>query len=252
MKPALAGLRVWCTRPGRPGERSCWRLHQLGAEVRHAPTLRIEAVGPETEVAATISGRAGEIVVGLTSPTSTENFVAACGAARPDGAAWPVVAVGKRTALRARELGLDVLDTAPRATAVDLAPVLARASAAALVLLPGSNLRRGELAAALRSAGREVLELQVQQTLPLEGLPEAVADALDQVDLVVAYSPSALGFVETLEGAALEALRRIPVAVMGPTTGERARSLGLDVVVEPPDPDEDQLFGMICRWYQRD
>lgn len=250
MRAVLDGLRVWCTRPGRAGERSCWRLHELGASVRHAPTLSIEAIEPDEATLARLEERAADVVVGLTSPTSCTNFVTACGASRPDGVPWPAVAVGRRTALRARELGLEVLGTAPRATASDLAPALTAASRAPLVLLPGSNLRRAGLADDLRAAGREVLELMVQETRPLSGLPETVRDALGELDLLVAYSPSALAFVESLDADERMALGHVGVAVMGPTTGGRARALGLRVVVEPEDPDEDHLIGQICRWYQ--
>ena len=136
-------MRAWCTRPGRAGERSCWRLHELGAELVHAPTVSIEPRDPDAETLAMIRSRSSELVVGLTSPTSTENFVAACTVVRPDGTPWPVVAVGRRTALRAQDFGLDVVGVSPRATARDLGPALLRFSSAPVVLLPGSNLRRG-------------------------------------------------------------------------------------------------------------
>jgi uroporphyrinogen-III synthase len=216
----------------------------------HAPTVSIEARIPDTEMIATIRSRASELVVGLTSPTSTENFVGACTALRPDGTAWPVVAVGRRTALCAQDLGLDVVGVAPRATAGDLGPALLQFSSAPVVLLPGSSLRRADLASDLRDAGREVIELLVQNTTPVEGIPEAASAALAEFDILVAFSPSALSFVDGLEPARRESVQRIPVAAMGPTTGAQARALGLQVVVEPTEPHEDQLMGLICRWWE--
>ena len=245
----LKGMRVWCTRPGRAGERSCWRLHELGAELIHEPTVSIEPRVPDAETLAAIHARSAEIVVGLTSPTSTENFVAACTALRPDGTAWPVVAVGQRTGLLARDLGLDLVGVAPRATASDLGPEMLKASAAPVVLLPGSNLRRADLAGELRDAGREVIELLVQETHPVNQLSGLVLESLGELDVLVAFSPSALAFVDALDPSRRELVQRIPVAAMGPTTGDRARELGLEVVVEPTDPHEDRMMGLICQWW---
>jgi uroporphyrinogen-III synthase len=247
----LRGLRIWCTRPGRAGERSCGKLYELGARVRQAATVTIEPVVPDAATLATIRDRASELVLGLTSPTSTENFVSVCGATRPDGTPWRAVAVGKRTAIRARDLGLEVIDVAPRATAQDLAPILARASETSAVLVPGSNLRRAALGDALRQSDREVIELQVQETRPLKGLPPGLIRPAEEFDLLIAYSPSALGFIESLDATTRESVLSIPVAVMGPTTGHSARELGLEVVIEPEDPDEDRLIGLVCGWYQR-
>ena len=248
MNRPLEGTHIWCTRPGRAGERSCRRLHDSGARITHAPTLRIEPRVPDDKQVSAILAQADHLVVALTSPTSVENFVAAIGASRPDGSPWPVAAVGERTALRARELGLEVLLTSPRSTAADFGPALLASTGSPAVLLPGSNLRREELAVTLRAAGREVIELVVQETRPVAGLPPGVADQLEAVDLIVAYSPSALGFVESLDAGLLEAVSAIPFAVMGPTTGARAQELGLSIAVQPDDPHEDQLFDLICRW----
>jgi uroporphyrinogen-III synthase len=249
MMQRLKGMMVWCTRPGRAGERSCWRLHELGAELIHAPTVIIEPRVPDAETLDPIRTRSAEMVVGLTSPTNTENFVAACTELRSDGTAWPVVAVGQRTALRAKELGLDLVGMAPRATASDLGPALLAASAAPVVLVPGSNMRRGDLAAPLRDAGREVIELLVQKTRPVDRIPELASEAIGELDALVAFSPSALTFVDSLDPVRRELVQRIPVAVMGPTTGDRARALGLKVVVQPTDPHEDQMLGLICQWW---
>jgi uroporphyrinogen-III synthase len=225
-------------------------LHELGAELIHAPTVSIEASVPDAETLAAIHSRSSELVVGLTSPTSTENFVGACTAVRPDGTAWPVVAVGRRTALCAQDLGLDVVGVAPRATASDLGPALLQFSAAPVVLLPGSNLRRADLALGLRDAGREVIELLVQNTIPVEEIPEAASAGLGEFDILVAFSPSALSFMDGLDGPRRELVQRIPVAAMGPTTGAQARAFGLEVVVQPADPHEDQLMGLICQWWE--
>jgi uroporphyrinogen-III synthase len=159
-----------------------------------------------------------------------------------------VVAVGQKTAIPAKELGMEVLEVAPRATARDLVPCVLAADPAEVVVVPGSNLRRPELAEGLREQGRSVLELQVHETVAIEGLPPGLPGRLEGIDLLVAYSPSALAFVRSLADPDRQAVLAIPVAVMGSTTGAEARSLGLDVAVEPDAPHEDQLIGLICRW----
>ena len=248
MRRPLEGTTIWCTRPGRAGERSCARLHDLGATIHHVSTVRIEPVVPAAERLAEVHRAAGDAVVALTSPSSATNFVGAVGPTRPDGVPWPVVAVGQKTAIHAKGLGLDLIATSPRSTARDLVPVVLDASDAPVVVVPGSNLRRRELADGLRAGGRGVLELTVQETIPLEGLPDGLPDDLTSIDVIVAYSPSALGFVRAIEEPVRSSVLAVPAAVMGPTTGEAARELGFRVAVEPADPDEDRLIGMICRW----
>jgi len=245
---ALEGTIVWCTRPGRAGERSCYRFYELGATVHHAPTVRINPAVPPAEDLAALHQSAPDCVVALTSPTSAGNFFGAVGALRPDGTPWPVVAVGQKTAIKARGLGFDLLATAARATARDLVPCVLESSDASVVVVPGSNLRRPELASDLRENGRKVLELLVQETVPLEGIPPELPGDHSAIDLLVAYSPSALGFVRTLTESEQASIQAIPVAAMGPTTAAEARALGLTVAIEPAEPHEDHLIGMVCRW----
>jgi uroporphyrinogen-III synthase len=223
----------------------------MGARVYPAPTLSIEPVEPDSSELDAIRDQAPSIVVGLTSPTSTHNFVAVLGAHRPDARPWPVIAVGDRTAELARELGLEVLAVAPRATAEELGPAILRASVAEEILLPGSNLRRAGLAATLREAGRRVTELRVQTTRPLTGIPDRVREPLEagEVDLLLAYSPSALEFVKALSPADRDLVQGLPTAVMGQTTGERGRELGLRIVVEPEHPHQDELARRVVAWW---
>jgi uroporphyrinogen III methyltransferase/synthase len=214
----------------------------------HAPTVCIEARVPDREEISAIRERADHLLVALTSPSSAENFVAAFGPKRPQGFPWAVAVVGERTGLRARELGLEVILTSPRATAADFGPVLLESTEFPVLLLPGSNLHREHLASTLRAGGREVIEVVVQETRPFNGLPKGVQGHLDEIGLAVAYSPSALGFVESLEARPRELVSRIPFAVMGPTTGDRARELGLKVEIEPENPHEDRLIELVLSW----
>ena len=106
MRP-LEGRTIWCTRPGRAGERSCFRLHELGATIHHAPTVRICPVVPDAEDLAELHRVAAGCVVALTSPRGALHFVEAVGPQRPDGQPWPAVAVGQKTAIQAKELGFE-------------------------------------------------------------------------------------------------------------------------------------------------
>jgi uroporphyrinogen-III synthase len=246
----LEGRTIWCTRPGRAGERSCFRLHELGATIHHAPTVRICPVVPDAEDLAELHRVAAGCVVALTSPRGALHFVEAVGPQRPDGQPWPAVAVGQKTAIQAKELGFEVLGVAPRATARDLVPSVLAADPAEVVVVPGSNLRRPELADGLRDRGRRVLELQVHETVSIDGLPSGLPPRLQVIDLLVAYSPSALAFVRSLGEQDRQDVLAIPVAVMGSTTGAEARALGLEVAVEPDTPHEDHLIGLIRRWLE--
>lgn len=242
----LAGLGIWCTRPGISGARSAEAFTDLGADVVLAPTLRIDPVAADNSAAL---AAAPDAIVALTSPNTVANFVRVCAARRPDGQPWPVYAIGVRTAASARECGLQVVGIAPRATAADFGPALLAATPQRVVLLPGSDRRSPALGALLRVGGREVVELEVQRTVPSAGFPAAVTAAWSGLQLIVAYSPSALAFAETLDDAGRARLCTLPVAALGPTTAARARQLNLPVVVEPAYPGESGLLGSISEWW---
>lgn len=254
MSLPLDGLRVWITRPEPALSPSviAWRRH--GATVVGAPTVEVRACDPlahETEALIAALERHAEALVVLPSPRAADHFARAFGAMDAQGRVWRVAVLGEATARRARAAGLEPILTASRALGAVLAREIVAACAPALVLLPSSDRRRPELGAALRSAGVEVVDLTVHRTLPVASLPAAARQALTTtgLDLLTAYSPSALGFCQSLDATGTALLREVAVAALGPTTAAAARDLGLRVAIEPDDPSEEALLAATAAWW---
>jgi uroporphyrinogen-III synthase len=250
----LAGLRVWLTRaePEITTSARVWR--RSGAEVIASPTVEFRFRDPdegERAALAAAAERAESCVVAMVSPRAAEHFVRAFGEQDARGRIWRVAAVGRATAARAVELGLDLRRTAKRALGSVLAEEIVRL-APTTVVLPSSDRRRPEIGQALRSAGIDVLDLVVHRTEPVDALPPGLRELLAAggVDLITAYSPSALEFVGVIAAAERNAVGRMAIAALGPTTAQRARALGLRVVAAPDHPGEDALIDEVARWWR--
>lgn len=252
----LDGLRVWITRPepALADSAQVWQRH--GAVVLALPTLEIQACAPtpeeQAELARALDEFDGALVV-LPSPRATDHFVRALGALDARGRPWAAAALGVATAERARVLGLELRLVSSRALGAVLAEEIVHGLDPRLVLLPSSDRRRPELGDALRAAAVRVVDLTVHHTVPIRTWPADVPGALadHEIDLMVAYSPSALAFVEHLDPAARAAVMALPTACLGSTTAATARELGFTVVARPEDPGEDALLAAVARWWSR-
>jgi uroporphyrinogen-III synthase len=155
---------------------------------------------------------------------------------------WPpqsrCAAVGDRTAHELQALGWMPECVAEDGTARGLLACLsAQGVFGARVLFPCSAIAEPTLSEGLTRAGARVEVLHVYTTVTAwaeapEKLPFLARDlkaALDQGCTVTVASPSAVRALVDLAAAAgsLDALRRSPVAALGPTTGAAARAVGL-------------------------
>lgn len=234
---------VAVTRDERADDGFSRMLVTLGAACLPLQTIAIRPArdaGPLTEALEALD-RADWIVF-----TSAHAVDATCG-----HAAWQrswrrrpgrtrVAAVGKATAARLAERGVDV----------DLRPAIASAAGlvAALderagglrgrrVIWPRSDVARRELPDALAAAGATVIEPPAYRTVAVR--PRGLAAFLrglesGDVDAVAFLSPSsALGLAAALPGSTLAPLRgRTLVASIGPTTSAALAGLGAPADVE--------------------
>lgn len=253
----LAGLRVWITRPLPTAERSADAWRAWGADAVAVPTVRLrpvpldpevlrrlrEELSPAWKLVLTSANAAESLLRSLDDEPSLARILRRC----------PAHAVGPATASRARELGLRVVQVAPRAVGADLAAaLLAAGEARGAVLLPGSDVRGLDVETALREAGAEVVACTVYRNEPIPRLPASAERDLveDRVDLIAFYSPSGLrGFLAAAAVIVDDAAARCPVAVLGPTTREAARVAGCQVVAEPASPGEPALLEAVARWW---
>jgi len=240
--PPLAGLSVWLTRPEPHDVKSARAWRSLGADVQCVPTLRIEARPPDEDDVARVDALSDSWIV-LPSPRAAQNLAAHFDAFSASLDTWPTAVVGEATADAAREAGFDVRHVAERATGADLAEALVADESVRSVLLASSDRRREEIGDALRAAGRTVVDLVVHWTLPRVAAPGR------PFGCIALYSPSALGFLDELDPAAVQPVLRTPVACLGSTTAAAARERGFTTVLVPDAPGEQALLDTVVGWW---
>jgi uroporphyrinogen III methyltransferase/synthase len=151
-----------------------------------------------------------------------------------------VAAVGRATAAAVADAGLTVTLVPETATADALAAALRRVMrAGARVLYPRSAMGRDVLPNTLRSAGFDVLAIDVYRTLPEPIIDRRVLDRVrrGEVDIMTFASPSSVRHLVALLRSEGIDLSTIPVVCAGPVTAQAAREEGLLVSAVSESPD---------------
>ena len=236
---SLSGWRVLVTRPIEQAAPLVDALREAGAEPIAYPTI---AVAPPpswkafdaavTRLRASDDGRAAYDWIVFTSPSATRlaldrapELASLLGVPGAPG----VAAVGSGTAgaLVARGVRVTLVPADQRQEG--LVAELARMRPGARVLFPQAVGGRELLRDALARAGAIVDVVAVSRTIALDGLA-----APPPFDVAIFASPSALRSFVAGPGAA--ALAEKVVAVIGPTTREAARKVGVPVHVMAATP----------------
>jgi len=166
-----------------------------------------------------------------------------------------ISAVGDATAAMLRKSGIQVSEIPLTYSAADLGRALAGgAIRGKRFLLPQGNIARSDLQDHLVEAGAEVDPVVVYQTV--EVTPpgtDALVSLLENgaVDVVTFASPSAVrGFFHATHAEALFRENSVPlIAVIGTTTSEEVRSLGLPVSVLARTATMDGLIESIRDYF---
>lgn len=245
----LARLRPWITRPEPDLARSGVAWSDRGSSPLLFPTLSIEVLPVDPDGAARLRGLGADTVLALVSPRAAMHWCALPERELGVGGGWKAAAIGERSAAVARAAGLTVDLVAPIATGACLAEEILGRWPSCTVVLPSSDRRRPELGDALRAGGVAVIDIEVHRTVPVPTLDASLERTLREgrVDLIVAYSPSALLFLDALP--ADHPARRLPVAAMGETTAAAARSREMEVVAAPRQPGEEALLHEVSTWW---
>ncbi|MBI2189676.1 MAG: uroporphyrinogen-III C-methyltransferase [Acidobacteria bacterium] len=257
----LFGRRVLVTRPPEQAGELVDRLTALGAEAIEAPVIRIappEDRGPLLAAAATPA--AFDWIV-FTSANAVDAFMQALVEGGRDVRILhgpKLCAVGPGTADRLAHYGIKV-DRIPdefRAEGVVKAIAGGGRVDGLRVLLPRADIGREVIAGELRRGGAIVSDVVAYRTVIEDRLPERDPDVYGmllqgRIDVVTFTSGSAVRGFARIFGAeqATDLLKQTVVAVIGPTTGEAARQLGIPVAVQPTTSTIPALVDAIVAHY---
>lgn len=256
----LLGLRVLNTRPLDQAGEFSRRLLELGAEPVELPTTEIGPIADCGPLDAAINGLAGEgraagwdwlIFASANSVAFFLDRLLALGYDVRLLTGVKLVTLGQATEKTLLKYGLRPNFTPSRHTGHNLATELGTVSGQRM-LLPGSNLSSGALAAELRRAGAQVELVPTYTVRPVEPEPALISAMLDGgVDVATFVSPSAVtGLVEMMNRRLLQELPSpLTAACVGPATIEAARAAGLQVEIVPEQHTIDGLLAALVKWH---
>ncbi|GAB4249407.1 MAG: uroporphyrinogen-III C-methyltransferase [Thermoleophilia bacterium] len=233
----LFGTKVVVTRPRAQAGPQIQALRDLGADVVAFPTIRTEPVASSPEIAAMLTRLADYRLVIFTSVNGVECFfdrLAETGADARRLHAATVVAVGPKTAAACRRRGVNP-DLVPKDYVAEgvLAALAGFPLSGAAVLLPRARAARELLAEALTTAGAEVDDVPLYDTVLEEHDPERVAAVLDADYVTFTSSSSAENFAALLRRAGHgERLAQVRAVSIGPATTQTVRAEGMNLVLQ--------------------
>lgn len=234
----LFGQVIGLTRDG-DDEASFDALERLGAALHHLPLTRQRPAAGVARLVEALVQPLGFTDLVFTSKNGVKAFRHALDAAGADVRALASVhtwAVGPATAAAMRELLVLGADEVPeRATADGLVAHAARVGVAGRrFLFPAAAGARRVLPEGLVALGATIEELPVYETVAEPSAPARLLTALEEgLTLLTVASPSAVNALAAALDEAGVPRAHIPVAAIGPTTAEAARTVGLDVAVVP-------------------
>jgi uroporphyrinogen III methyltransferase / synthase len=240
----LFGHRVLVTRPREQAADLVDRLTALGADTVEAPVIRIAP--PDDRVPLLQAAAAPDDFdwIVFTSVNAIDAFMKALYEGGRDIRALKgprLCTVGPGTAERLAEyrIKVDLIPHEFRAEGVVNAMAQTGSLKGLRVLLPRADIGREVIADELRRAGASVTDVVAYRTVAVDALPDE-PDVYGQllegrIDVVTFTSASAVRSFVRICGAdqSADLLKNTVVAVIGPSTAEAARQLGIPVMVQP-------------------
>jgi uroporphyrinogen-III synthase len=215
-EPALAGRTVIVTRPREHAGPLVEGLERLGAEAPVVPLISIELFDTEGRFAELVESGSHDWIV-----FTSVNAVRVVGRLLP-GTRARAAAVGPATAGALREVGVEPAFVPRRFAAAEIADGLEPLEGGR-VLLPQSEIAEPLLADELRARGALVDVVDAYRTVGLNPSGDELALLRDADAILLASGSAALALAAALpEPDAL-------VVVIGPSTADAARAVGLRI-----------------------
>ena len=237
----LQGRRVVVTRARAQASGLAATLHDLGADVIEAPTIRIEPRTGDDLVARAVEQIDDYDVVCLTSPNGAELLFDALAASGRDARAFAnatVAAIGPGTARALERRGIRPEIVPERSIAESLLESLAGFDLAGKrVLVARAAEARDVLPDGLRERGAEIDVVALYDTVE-ERIGETTLTEIAAADYVTFTSSSTVTRFLEAAGGVPDGVR---VVSIGPVTSTTAREHGVEVHVEAKRHDIDGL-----------
>lgn len=250
----LAGKTILLTRTQESNESDAELVRRFGATPVSFPAIRLtEPASWETCDAAILRLRSYDAVV-FTSANAVQAFLARIGVVSPDALQVLVhrrlYAIGGKTAAALSGNGMTVTLALEAGTATELAEAIGAVEGQS-ILFPKSEIARDVLPSVLRNRNAAVDEIVVYRTVPPRPADlEAVRTSLHNgaIDAVLFFSPSAVrNAIQMLGKTAME---KAVAAMIGPTTAEAAREVGLRADVVASQPTAEALLDSLATYFQ--
>jgi len=253
----IQGVRILVTRPGEQAGAMMQEIQDRGGIAIVAPMIRILPPSRWDECDAQIGRLQDFSGIVFTSANAVEFFLDRCaekglGHDVPSGPG--VFAVGVKTAEALRQYGVVPVFFPSSFSGADLAAHFRKQDLRGhRFLLPRGNLARGEVETGLQQAGATAVPVVVYQTVGPDDASAAsirAAVAARSIDVVTFTSPSAVEHFMNILGEDLRAIARssLIVAVIGGTTADAARHLGLQVQVIADTATGEGLIEALAAW----
>ncbi|MGI8687781.1 MAG: uroporphyrinogen-III synthase [Thermomicrobiales bacterium] len=248
----LCGLQIVVTRPEGQAEALIERLETLGATVLHAPTIRIADPPSYTALDAALRHLPCYDWIVWTSANGVARTFARLATLGLDPGvvrASHMAVIGDATARALASFGheADLVPSQAIAESLRDALIAAGVGAGSRLLVPQPVTSRDLLATGLRVAGAVVDVVPAYQT---ELNTDAAANMRQwlragRIDCALVTSPSTVrGLLALLDGDR-EALRRVPLACIGPVTADAVCALGLEPALVATEHTNDGLIAAL-------
>ncbi len=249
LKP-LFGKRILVTRSRAQASKLTAGLEDLGADCLEAPAIRIQP--PADGYAAldkTIGGLGDFDWIIYTSANGVEHFFNRLSEAGLDSRSLcgkKICAIGSATAqaLAAHGIKADVVPDEYRAEGI-LSAMYGKLKEGDKVLLPRAADARSILPEELKRQGADVVVAAAYETVAGEADGRALADELANgtIDVVTFTSSSTVkNLLKLLGDNAVELLKNVKIAAIGPITAETCQKNGLKVTVQAQEYTIDGLI----------
>jgi uroporphyrinogen-III synthase len=256
MEMSLSGKSIVITRDLNQSDPFVKRLENLGVIVLLFPSIKITGPDDPDLVRTYLTDISTYEWIIFTSANAVRYFFKFKNNGRNDMQKIKIACVGKKTAEVLKSYNFTPFLIPSTFTSQELLKAIQMYDVRRKrILLPVSNIAGNDLQADLQTHGAFVERIVVYKNVPYrKSQKEMIFQKIENksVDCITFYSPSAINnFADLIgeKGITLINTRRIPIAVIGPTTAHAAREKNLNPDIIPPKSDDESLVKELEKYF---